>query len=187
MKRRWLWLVFAVVLVDAVAGIWWYRHWRETRHDTVILAAARRYDVEPALVKAVVWRESRFNPRARGQAGEIGLMQIRDAAAHEWAEAERITPFHHEQLVDPATNTLAGAWYLSKLLKRYAHTDNPAPYALADYNAGRTHVLRWNKDTAATNSTAFVSQITFPGTRQYIGSIVQRRGHYRDGGFGKEK
>ncbi len=187
MKRRWLQIVFAVVLVDAVAGIWWYRQWRESRHDPAILAAARRYHIEPALVKAVIWRESRFNSHARGRAGEIGLMQIRETAALEWADAERIIPFHHEQLIDPGTNTLAGAWYLSKLLKRYAHTDNPAPYALADYNAGRSHVLRWNKEAAATNSAAFISQITFPGTQKYIGSIQQRRDDYRGDGFGKAK
>ncbi len=187
MKRRWLRLALAVVVVDAVIGVWWYRHWRESRHDTAILTAARRYHVDPALVKAIVWRESRFNPDARGRAGELGLMQIRDAAAHEWAEAERIASFQFSHLLDPGTNTLAGSWYLAKLLKRYPHTDNPPAYALADYNAGRTHVLRWNKDAAETNSAIFASQITFPTTKKYIGDVQQRRDRYRNEDFGKEK
>ncbi len=145
----------------------------------MILAAARRYEVEPALIKAVVWRESRFDPHARGRAGEIGLMQIREAAAMDWAGAEHITPFGHEQLMSPLTNTLAGAWYLRKLLKRYAQTDNPMAYALADYNAGRNNVLRWNKDAAATNSVAFLEQIGFPGTRKYVKSVLGRYEYYR--------
>ncbi len=114
-------------------------------------------------------------------------MQIREAAAHEWADAERIADFQFSHLLDPSTNTLAGTWYLAKLLKRYPLTDNATAYALADYNAGRTHVLRWNQDAAATNSTAFISQITFPGTKKYVGNVQQRRDHYRDRGFGKEK
>jgi len=43
--------------------------------------AAHRYGVEPGTDKAVVWRESRFNPNARGRAQEIGLMQIQEVAA----------------------------------------------------------------------------------------------------------
>jgi soluble lytic murein transglycosylase len=180
LSRPWLWLVAAVVLADAaVLGWFLYVRWRERSQDTVIRAAAARYGVDGALLNAVVWRESWFNPRARGRAGEIGLMQIREPAAREWAEAERIGGFHHEHILDPGSNTLAGAWYLAKLLRRYPHTDNPVPYALADYNAGRAHVLRWNTGTAATNSQQFLAQMTFPGTRGYIEEITRRRVKYR--------
>jgi len=180
-KRRLLSLL--LLLAVAGAGAWWWRGWRERRHDAVIRAAARRYGLEPALVKAVVWRESRFAADARGRAGEIGLMQIRAPAAGEWAEAERITPFSHEQLVDPGTNTLAGAWYLRKLLRRYPQTDNPLTYALADYNAGRANVLKWATGPAATNSAAFLAQMTFPGTRHYIAAVSERHVHYRGQDF----
>jgi len=158
---------------------WRYRQWRDHRFDVVILAAAQQYGVEPALVKAVVWRESGFDAQARGKAGEIGLMQIRDAAAQEWAMAEKIKAFSPEQLRDAATNTLAGAWYLGKLLRRYFPADNPLPYALADYNAGRSRVLQWNKGAAATNSAAFVDRIDFPATRRYIRAVLRRYEHYR--------
>jgi soluble lytic murein transglycosylase len=175
------WRIIALVLL-LFAGIvaWWLRHeWREDSQDIPILAAARRYGVEPGLVKAIVWRESRFNPDRRGKAGEIGLMQIRDPAAREWARAERLNSFTGESLFDPGTNTLAGTWYLEKLLKRYTQTDNPLPYALADYNAGRGNVLKWEQGPAATNSAAFIQQINFPGTRNYIRAVIQRCEHYR--------
>jgi soluble lytic murein transglycosylase len=106
-------------------------------------------------------------------------MQIRSAAAGEWAAAEKVHGFEFEQLNDPATNTMAGTWYLARLLKRYQTTDDPVAYALADYNAGRRNVLRWNTGSAQTNSSAFVQQITFPGTRNYVNSVRQRRDHYR--------
>lgn len=179
-SRPWLWLAAAVVLADAsVLGWFLYVRWREHSQDTVIRAAAARYGVDGALVKAVVWRESWFDPAARGKAGEIGLMQIREPAAREWAEAERITGFHHEHILDPGSNTLAGAWYLAKLLRRYPHTDDPVPYALGDYNAGRGNVLKWNQGAAATNSQQFLTQMTFPGTRRYIEEVKRRREKYR--------
>ena len=156
-----------------------YYPWRENSQNGVILSAARHYRVDPALVKAVVWRESWFDPGARGRAGEIGLMQIMPGTAAEWAAAERVIGFTPEMLLDPATNTLAGTWYLHKLLGRYTHTDNPAAFALADYNAGRANVLKWIKGSAATNSAVFVEQIGFPGTRKYVRSILNRMPRYR--------
>jgi soluble lytic murein transglycosylase len=156
---------------------WQYR--LDRSQNGPIRAAARRYGVDRALVKAVVWRESRFKPAARGRAQEIGLMQLREIAAQEWADAEHITTFEHEHCIDPGTNTMAGAWYLSKLLKRYTETDDPVPYALADYNAGRGNVLKWNQGMAATNHTAFIAQIGFPGTKAYVQSVMHRRALYR--------
>jgi soluble lytic murein transglycosylase len=171
-----------LLLVLVISALLSYRAWQgnvEHSQDGAIAAAARRYDVEPALVKAVVWRESRFNARAHGRAEEIGLMQIREDAAREWADAERVAGFEHEHCYDPQTNTLAGTWYLRKLLKRYVQTDNPAVYALADYNAGRGNVLKWCGGAAATNSLAFQEQIGFPGTREYVRSVLERYARYR--------
>ena len=179
MKRRRLLALLALILCTGSIGSWSYYRWRDHRFDAVITGAARRYGVEPALVKAVVWRESWFNPSALGRKSEVGLMQIRSEAASEWARADKITGFAPEQLADPATNVLAGTWYLGKLLKRYQKTDNPLPYALADYNAGRSHVLRWNKGVAITNNAAFIVQMDFPGTRKYVKAVMRRFEYYR--------
>ena len=76
-------------------------------------------------------------------------------------------------------NVLVGTWYLGKLLRRYQHTDGPVAYALADYNAGRRHVLRWTEGAAATNTAVFLKEISYPGTRRYIEKVVQRLQFYR--------
>jgi len=160
-----------------VGGCLFYSWWEgrlERSQDLPIRAAAQRYGVDPALVKAVVWRESRFHPGVRGRAREIGLMQIQEIAAQEWADAERLPAFEHEHCFDPRTNTLAGTFYVRKLLRRYSQTDNPIPYALADYNAGRGNVLKWNTGAASTNSLAFIDQIGFPGTRAYVKAVMRR-------------
>ncbi len=172
-------LALILLLLGGTGGYWWWYERRDHSQDIPILAAARRYGVEPALVKAVVWRESRFNPVRRGRAGEIGLMQIRESAAGDWSRAEHLPAFSPDALFDPATNTLAGSWYLQHLLKRYTQTDNPLAYALADYNAGRANVLKWQHGPALTNSQAFLDQIGFPGTRNYVKSVLQREQHYR--------
>jgi soluble lytic murein transglycosylase len=178
MRRRELMLTLAALLVVAGAGYFAYWHWRNNRYNRDIVAAARRYGVDPALVKAVVWRESRFDAGARGRAGEIGLMQIGELAAQEWADAERVPGFRHEQVLDPRTNLLAGTWYLARLLRRYSSADDSRPYGLADYNAGRSRVVLWKHGAGATNSAVFLTQIGFPGTRRYVEEILRRREQY---------
>ena len=178
MTRRWIWISISILAAGTAACLWRAAQ-LERKFLPQIHAAAQRYGVDPLLVKAVVWRESRFHAEARGTKGEIGLMQIQRMAAQEWADAERLRSFEHEYCADPGTNTLAATFYLSKLLKRYAQTDNPVPYALADYNAGRGNVLKWNSGAAATNGAVFVAQIGFPGTKKYVKSVLRRYALYR--------
>ena len=170
-----------LVLLAACAVVaWWgWHYWREHRFDKVIYQAAQRYQLDPAVVKALVWRESRFNPDARGRAGEVGLMQIREEAALEWASSEHLQDFDYSACLDPATNTLAGTWYLKTVMRHYKQVDNPLPYALAEYNAGGVNVRKWRTGAAATNSQEFLSQITFPGTRAYVRAIMNRSECYR--------
>jgi soluble lytic murein transglycosylase len=172
-RLRIILLSLALCLAGAFAYLWFVAR-QGKQFEPQINEAAKRYHVDPLLVKAVIWQETRFHPDRRGKAGEIGLMQIQEAAALDWAGVEHIQNFSHEECFDPGTNALAGTFYLSKLLKRYAHADDPVPYALADYNAGRGNVLKWNGGAASTNSTAFISQIGFPGTRAYV-KFVRRR------------
>lgn len=177
-----LWTALFLALIVALCALlgWFWKVRPEGRYDEFIRVAARRYKLDPALIKAVIWQESRFKAHVRGRAGEIGLMQVREDAAFEWAEAEKFPAFEHEEITDPQKNILCGSFYLSKLMKRYTLADNPVPYALADYNAGRTHVLRWNKGAAKTNSAAFLAQMDYPGTRQYAINVMKQYESYKD-------
>lgn len=173
-----LFLVLAFVLLLAFLADQWRRANLESSQDKNILAAARKYNVDPALIKAVMWRESKFDPYARGTKGETGLMQIMELTGREWADAQQIPLFAPVMLRDPARNIDCGVWYLRKLLPRYTKTDDPVPYALADYNAGRGNVLKWMKDEATTNSAAFIERIGFPSTQAYVRSVMERRKKY---------
>lgn len=164
--------------LDAAVYLWWRSQLREGSFDVEIRQAAATNGIDPALVKAVAWRESRFNPDARGASGEYGLMQIQETAAREWAAAVSNTSFEPEDLLDPKTNLMAGSWYLKKWSDRAPHADNPLPFALAAYNAGPAKAREWAKDT--NSSVEFIEQIGYQATRDYVLSVQEKAGRYRE-------
>ena len=194
---RWLLrhrVVISLVLVPVVAALCWVVaghdenyplqefifHKRYNSFDGLIVQAGARYGVDPSLIKAVIWRESRFQPNMVGGQGERGLMQLTERAAHDWAQAEKIETFQPADLFDPKTNIEAGTWYLGNALKQWGGKDDPVPFALAEYNAGRTRVKRWER--GAKRGGEFGADdlrvaMDFPSTKRYSQSIVDR---YKD-------
>lgn len=134
--------------------------------------AAARYHVPPRLVAAVIWQETRFNPAASGKAGEIGLMQVMPATAGEWSKAERLRDFSLEILWNPETNVLAGTWYLGRAIRRWSAQEDPLPYALAEYNAGRSNALRWERISSMYPG-EFTRIISYPSTRLYVKTVLR--------------
>ncbi|MEI6568895.1 MAG: transglycosylase SLT domain-containing protein, partial [Verrucomicrobiota bacterium] len=72
------WLVLLAGMAGGMVLLWWWQGRLERSQDEPIRAAANRYRIDPALIKAIVWKESRFHPEARGRVGELGLMQLRE-------------------------------------------------------------------------------------------------------------
>src|SRR3954469_6322274 len=87
----------------------WMSPKRFQQHDALIRSVAAEHQLDPMLVKAVVWRESRFDAQKFGTAGERGLMQVSEKAAGEWAQQAKIENFRVEELFDAKTNLEAGA------------------------------------------------------------------------------
>lgn len=154
---------------------------RSEELEPLIAEAAARHDLSVPLLRAVVWRESDFDPRAVGTSGERGLMQVTPGAAHDWAQATRNRTFRETDLFDPRTNLAAGSWYLSRAMKRWANADRPEVFALAEYNAGITHARRWARQKESLNATDFLQVVDFPTTRAYIRAILRRRDLYASG------
>lgn len=157
---------------------------RTSRYDEWIRKESAVREIDPYLIKAVIWRETNFNPDQVGTNQERGLMQITPIAAQEWIEREKKEdekPFHLNQLFDPEINIAIGTWYLAQALKRWQDRDDPIPFALAEYNAGRTHALRWAASTNQSTLTArdFINQITFPSTKNYIITTIEKYETYR--------
>lgn len=103
-----------------------------TKYDQIIARTAERYQVNSALVKAVIKAESNFNHQAVSPVGARGLMQLMPTTA---SYLQVPDSFHPEQNIE------GGVRYLSYLLKLYR---NDLPLALAAYNAGEGAVSRYN-------------------------------------------
>jgi soluble lytic murein transglycosylase-like protein len=101
-------------------------------YKTIIKKAADRYEIDPALVKAVIMAESNYNPRAISKVGARGLMQLMPATAEALGVEDCFNPEH---------NIHGGVRYLRQLLDRF---DGNIELALAAYNAGSRKVRKYN-------------------------------------------
>jgi soluble lytic murein transglycosylase len=176
-------LVVLALLFFATAGYVGYDYWRslqpqENAYDPLIVNVARNDGVDPFLIRALIWRESRFNPLTHGTADEHGLMQVTPDVGQMWAKATKVENFTSEDLYDPETNIRVGTWYLKRALTHWAATDDPVTFALAEYNAGRKKASTWVDPLAPLDHSAFINRITFPGTRQYVEKIEAKRDEY---------
>jgi soluble lytic murein transglycosylase len=109
-------------------------------------------------------------------------MQITENAAIDWARAEKIQTFAVSDLFDPKVNIEAGTWYLNRALTHWSAKDNPMPFALAEYNAGRSRVRRWVQDSGMGDTAGagdLQAAMDFPMTKSYIAAIIARYDFYK--------
>ena len=159
----------------------WLSPARFQQYDSIITLVATEHRLDPMLVKAVIWRESRFDSKKYGSAGERGLMQVSAKAANEWARENKIENFKQDDLFDPKTNVEAGSWYLRRALDHWQNESDPLPFALAEYNAGASRAQRW-VGTDGVTASQFLDNIDFPVTRSYVQSILKRYAFYKQRG-----
>ncbi len=165
-----------VVVAAAVAvGAWFLlappdivqRQRYPLRYRAIVTGHARNYHLDPALLAAVIYAESKFHADAKSQSGAIGLMQLLPSTADGIALHTGGSRFQHEDLYNPEINVRYGAWYLRHLLDKY----DDERTALAAYNAGQHNVDRW---------LASGSGIRFSETRAYVERVEDLKRTYRD-------
>lgn len=178
---------FAFVVVIAIVGSLGYvvsqaaqKGYRELalplRHDDIIRQQAKKKNLDPALIAAVIYQESRFRPR-ESSAGAQGLMQILPSTADFIATKSGGTRFTTEDLATPQVNISYGAWYLRYLLDQY---DNDTLTALAAYNAGEGRVGEWLAESGKSGgSITDPNEIPFPETREYVKNVLKAREEYK--------
>jgi soluble lytic murein transglycosylase len=175
--------LFLTLVILALAGAGGYLYWKSLQpqrsvFDPIIVDVARNEGVDPFLIRALIWRESRFDPNTHGSADEHGLMQVRPDVGQMWAKANKVEDYTDDKLYDPETNIRVGTWYLNRSLRRYSQTDDPAAFALAEYNAGHTNAEKWIDPLAPQSHAAFMDRITFPGTHKYVEVILAKRDEF---------
>ncbi len=140
------------------------------RHDDIIRQQAADKNLDPAMIAAVIYAESRFEDQ-ESHAGARGLMQITPQTAHAIERLSGGTTFVTSDLSDPEINISYGSYYLRYLLHRY---DGDEVAALAAYNAGTGNVDRWG------GADVQLSDIAFPETRAYVEQVLDKREEYRE-------
>ena len=159
-------VLLAVALVQEAKPGWWERLWYPLRYEHIVRGHARNYGLDPALLAAVIYQESKFKADARSSSGAIGLMQLLPDTAKGIALHTGGSRFEVADLYDPEINVRYGAWYLRDLLQKYGDERT----ALAAYNAGQDNVDRW---------LAAGGEIAFAETRHYLDRVEELKGIYR--------
>jgi soluble lytic murein transglycosylase len=136
-------------------------------------AAAKQLD--PALIAAVIYAETKFDPRTSA-AGAEGLMQILPSTAQFLAHLSGGTRFTTSDLGTPAINVAYGSYYLRYLLDHY---EGDEMLAVAAYNAGLANVDGWVARARAEGRRLQVGEIPFPQTRAYVERVLGAQSEYR--------
>ncbi len=155
----------AALLVWHVQPEWVQRIRYPLRYEHIVKGHARDYGLDPALVAAVIYTESKFDPEARSDAGALGLMQLLPETAKGIAVRTGGASFVVDDLLVPELNVRYGSWYLRHLLDRYGDER----LALAAYHAGQGNVDRWQAQGV---------EIQFPETRSYVDKVERLKKVY---------
>jgi soluble lytic murein transglycosylase len=151
----------AFLYVDTASPPWYERLRYPLAYETIIRGHARNYRLDPALLAAMIYQESKFEVDARSEAGAIGLMQLRPDTARGIAVRTGGSQFRVDDLYDPEINVRYGSWYLRHLLDKYGSEER----ALAAYNGGQGNVDRG---------------VIYRETRHYVQRVLELRVIYRE-------
>jgi soluble lytic murein transglycosylase len=141
----------------------------------IIREQAAEKHLDPALIAAVIYAETKFEPRT-STAGAEGLMQILPATAYYLAHLSGGVRFTAGDLATPSINLAYGSYYLRYLLNHYEGNEM---FAVAAYNAGLTNVDEWIEQARAHGTELTEESIPFPETREYVHRVLDAQREYR--------
>ncbi|HTW12083.1 MAG TPA: lytic transglycosylase domain-containing protein [Solirubrobacteraceae bacterium] len=144
-------------------------------YAAIIRQQADEKHLDPALVAAVIYAETRFRPRVSAT-GALGLMQIEPATARFLAHRSGGTRFAVRDLATPQVNIAYGSYYLRYLLNEY---DNNKVLALAAYNGGETNVDAWVSTARRSGRRFTINDIPLGQTRAYVQEVLSKQRDYR--------
>ena len=141
----------------------------------VIREQAAQKHLDPALIAAVIYAETKFDPRP-STAGAEGLMQILPDTAYFIAHLSGGVAFTASDLATPSINVAYGSYYLRYLLDRYHGNEM---LALAAYNGGLANVDSWVAQAGAAGRRMSAAEIPFAETRAYVQRVLAAQQAYR--------
>src|SRR3954453_21259514 len=168
-RKRLFLALLAIVGLVVVIGLHPLKHAVEEitlplKHEDIIRQQSQKKGLDPALVAAVIYQESKFADRT-SVAGARGLMQITPDTARFIAKQSGGIRFTLQDLGTPQINIAYGTWYLRWLLDRY---NGRTALAVAAYNAGFGHVDEWVRKAGGPDAFDPKTDIPYPETRNYV-------------------
>lgn len=183
MSGRFLGTIAAIVVTVLVVGVVASMFQNVERNQalplsdaSIIRQQAAAKDLDPALIAAVIYAETKFDPRP-SSAGAEGLMQILPSTAYYLAHLSGGITFTAGDLADPSVNVAYGSYYLRYLLDHYGGDEM---LAIAAYNGGLTNVDRWVAHADAAGKHLAVAEIPFAQTREYVRRVLSAQATYRE-------
>ncbi len=155
---------FAVYVLETEPR--WYERLRyPLRYEQIVVGHAENYRLEPQLVAAMIYQESKFDADAVSDSGAVGLMQLLPETGQGIADRTGGEHWRPEDLRNPELNVRYGSWYVRHLLDKYGDEE----LALAAYNAGQSNVDRWREQGTG---------IEFAETRHYVERVRELKAIY---------
>jgi peptidoglycan lytic transglycosylase len=168
-------LAAGALTVHVTMPSWYARLWYPMEHAAAITAEAAATGVEPDLIAAVIYQESKYAENARSPRGAVGLMQVLPETA-DWIHRQRGAPAAGpDRLAEPEVNIAYGTWYLDYLLDKYRSQD----LALAAYNGGETNLMVWIATARRDGHALTLADVPFSETRNFVGAVRDARSVYR--------
>ena len=155
------------------ARIWWqhayplaYRDWVEQY--------SKENDTPPTYLFSIMRKESGFNPNTHSYANAIGLLQMIPPTTRRVVRALNLN-YTDDLLFDPKLNIKTGAWYISRLLKKFK---NQIPLGAGSFNAGPRPIMRWMKKLKGHPLDEFVELTSYSQTRGYMKKVTETYARY---------
>jgi soluble lytic murein transglycosylase len=145
-------------------------------YPELIEGYAKKRELSPALVYALIHQESLYQPEVVSPAHAVGLMQIIPKTALQIAGELNVEPFSLHDMYDPKVNVRFGTYYLEQMLKRF---EGRMPCAIASYNAGPDVVSKWMRNKGHLPDEIFIEEIPYRETNNYVKKILKNIAIYK--------
>jgi soluble lytic murein transglycosylase len=141
-----------------------------------LLQAAKKFDVDPRFLLAIMKQESSFRASAKSPAGARGLLQLVYDTAIKYKKDAGYPNLQPDQLYTPSTNISVGAAYIADLKDEFGGLYEAIA---ASYNGGEDNAARWLKRSKPRDAGIFASEVGFAETKAYVFKVMNNYRAYK--------
>jgi soluble lytic murein transglycosylase len=166
--------IILFIIFNSNLDLWTIRRNIEpVKYQAEIDKYAEKFSLEPELLAALIYVESRFDKYSLSPKGAVGLMQLMPSTAFWVAEELGYQDFRLEDLDDPELNIKFGSWYFSYLYQKF---DNDLIKTVAAYNAGESNVRNW---IAAGWDGSIEENLPYKETDNFVRRVISTKDYYQ--------